>query len=184
MILYPRFYLLIKQLNCLKFSKGNTICLFVLPFYVCLCLNVLICPQGICPFQAFSSPPESFCDRVYTEGPQRTSTSPLDTGCNGNPAIDQTEEYTDPAIALAPDVQNEKPLELVETRHPGSCEESTALLSSENSPLNPYRSQSSVEVPAPVTSKQRKHVTVKQQEKTAPVTVYVTLNMFEQGQGR
>lgn len=151
---------------------------------MCLCLNVLICPQGICPFQAFSSPPESFCDRVYTEGPQRTSTSPLDTGCNGNPAIDQTEEYTDPAIALAPDVQNEKPLELVETRHPGSCEESTALLSSENSPLNPYRSQSSVEVPAPVTSKQRKHVTVKQQEKTAPVTVYVTLNMFEQGQGR
>ncbi|XP_044024261.1 interleukin-31 receptor subunit alpha-like isoform X2 [Siniperca chuatsi] len=136
------------------------------------------------PFQPFSNPSESLCDMVYTEEAQRTPTPPLATGCNGNPASEQTEEYIDPAIVPAPDSQNEDPAELVETHHPSSPGESTALLSSTNTPLSPYRSQSSVESPAPRTSKQCKRVPVKQQEKTPPVTVYVTLDMFEQGQGR
>ncbi|XP_040920253.1 interleukin-31 receptor subunit alpha-like [Toxotes jaculatrix] len=139
--------------------------------------------KGVCPFQAFNNPSESFCERVYTEETQRISTPPLATGCNSKRTSDQTVEYTDPAI-LATDAQKGKTLQLVETEHHNSSGESTALLSSENSPFNPYRSQSSVETPALMTNKQHKHMSVKQQEKTAPVTVYVTLNMFEQGQGR
>lgn len=137
----------------------------------------------MCPFQPFINPLECPCDLVHIEEVQGTSTSPLPAGCNGNPASDQTEEYTDPAMVP---VQNEdpvEPVEPIETSHASSPGENTALLSSENS-FNPYRSQSSVEIPAPRTSKQCNHVPVKQQEKTAPVTVYVTLDMFEQGQVR
>ncbi|GLD49584.1 interleukin-31 receptor subunit alpha-like protein [Lates japonicus] len=135
------------------------------------------------PFQAFNNPSESLCDMVYPEETQRMPSPPLATSRSGNPASDQTEEYTDPALVLTPDVQNEKPTELIETQlsSPG---ESTALLSSGNGPISPYRSQSSVETPASRASKLCQRVPVKQQEKTAPMTVYVTLNMFEQGQGR
>lgn len=135
-------------------------------------------------FHQFSSPSESLCERVCMEDTQRPSTPPLATGYDPhlNPASDQKEEYADPAIIPAADVQNEKPVEPVETLCP-SPGESTALLSSDDSPSTPYRSQSSVETPTPRTSKQCKPVLLeKQQEKT--VTVYVTLDMFEQGQGR
>uniref|UniRef100_A0A8D2ZIV4 Fibronectin type-III domain-containing protein n=1 Tax=Scophthalmus maximus TaxID=52904 RepID=A0A8D2ZIV4_SCOMX len=121
------------------------------------------------------------CDRVYTEEMQITPTPPPATGCDVNSAGDQTEEYTDPAQALAADVQNDTTVELVKTQVPG---ESTVLLSSDDGPSSPYRSQSSVETPYPRESKPYKRVLGKQQEKTVPVTVYVTLNMFEQGQGR
>lgn len=140
--------------------------------------------KGTSSFQPFSNPSESLCERVYMEDDQRTSTPPLAIGCDPhlNPASDQKEEYADPAIIPAADIQNERPVEPVETLCP-SPGESTALLSSDNSPLTPYRSQSSVEAPAPRTSKQCKPLLPeKQQEKT--VTVYVTLDMFEQGQGR
>ncbi|XP_070781461.1 interleukin-31 receptor subunit alpha-like [Enoplosus armatus] len=143
--------------------------------------------SGMCPFQPFSNPSQSICDRVYTEEPQRTPTSPPATGCNENPATDQTEEYSDPPIVPVPDVQSEdpfEPIETLETQHPSFPGESTALLSSESSLLSPYRSQGSLEIPATRTSKQCKHVPVKQQEMTPPLTVYVTLDMFEQGQGR
>ncbi|XP_056261264.1 interleukin-6 receptor subunit beta-like [Seriola aureovittata] len=135
--------------------------------------------KGIC--QAFTNPSESNYDRVYIEELQRTSNPPLAIGCN--PAIEQIEEYTDPATVLAPDIQNEKPAELVQTQHLGSSEESTALISSENGTFNPYRSQGSVETVPAKMSKQYKCLPAKQ-EKTAPVTVYVTLNMFEQGLGQ
>ncbi|KAF0023746.1 hypothetical protein F2P81_024376 [Scophthalmus maximus] len=133
--------------------------------------------QRMCPFQAFSNPSESLCDRVYTEEMQITPTPPPATGCDVNSAGDQTEEYTDPAQALAADVQNDTTVELVKTQVPG---ESTVLLSSDDGPSSPYRSQSSVETPYPRESKPYKRVLGKQQEKTVPVTVYVTLNMFEQ----
>lgn len=121
---------------------------------------------------------------VYPEETQRMPSPLPDTSCSGNPASDQTEQYTDPALVLTPDVQNEKPTELIETLHLSSPGESTALLSSGDGPFSPYRSQSSVETPASRTSKLCPRVPVKQQEKTAPMTVYVTLSMFEQGQGR
>lgn len=114
----------------------------------------------------------------------RTSASPLDTGCDDNPASDQTEEYTDQATVSAPDVPNGHPVENVGTQHPSSPEETTELLSSENCLSSPYCSQSPVENPAQRNSKQSKCVPAKRQEKTPPLTVYVTLDMFEQGQGR
>ncbi|XP_070705998.1 interleukin-31 receptor subunit alpha-like [Pempheris klunzingeri] len=140
--------------------------------------------QGMSPFQPFSYPSESQCDRVYTEEAQRTSTSPLPTDCTaGNPASDQMEEYTDPGSVPAP-AQAECPAERVETQNLCSPGESTALLPADNNMLSPYRSQNSVEAPALRITKQFKHDPVKQQEKAAPVTVYVTLDMFEQHQGR
>lgn len=116
------------------------------------------------------------------EDTERTSTPKLATGCNPclNPASDQREEHAQPAITPAADIQDERPNESVETL----CDspESTALLCSDKS-LNPYRCQSSVETQPPRTSKQSKHLLPeKPQEKTA--TVYVTLDMFEHGQGR
>lgn len=148
---------------------------------VCLLINILIYPQEICPFQPFSNPSQSPCDRVYIQEDHETSTTPIPTDWNSNRASDQIEDYTD--IAPAPNVQNEVTVEPVQEplSSPG---ESTALLFSDNSLLSPYRSQSSVEGPAPKISKQSKQVPVKQQEKTAPVTVYVTLDMFEQGQDK
>lgn len=150
---------------------------------MCVCVNDLMCPQRTSPFQQFNEPSESLCERVYMEDTQRTSTPSLATDYDPlNPASDQREEYADPAIIPVTDVQNKEPIESVETLYqsPG---ESTALLSSDNTPLNPYRSQSSVEITS--TNKQCKRLLPeKQQEKTAPVTVYITLDMFEQGQGR
>ncbi|XP_041814733.1 interleukin-31 receptor subunit alpha-like [Chelmon rostratus] len=142
--------------------------------------------KGICPFQPFHNPSESFCDRIYTAEAQRPSTSPPAAGSNDNPDGDQNmrEEYGDPATVLAPHIQNEVPAEPVETHHPSFPGETTELLCSEDSPSSPYQSQRPVETPALRISKQCMHVPVKQQEKTPPLTVYVTLDMFEQGQGR
>ncbi|KAK9531367.1 hypothetical protein VZT92_010796 [Zoarces viviparus] len=133
--------------------------------------------EGTCPFQPFNNPTESVCDRVYTGESQRTPTSPLATGCDGIPACDQTGEYVDPATGPA----LVDPVEPVETQHLSSPDDSTALLPSENSP---YRSQSSAENSASKFNKQCKRVPLKQIEKIAPVTVYVTLDMLQQGQGR
>ncbi|KAF1376788.1 hypothetical protein PFLUV_G00215080 [Perca fluviatilis] len=137
--------------------------------------------EGICPFQPFSNPTESLCDRVYTEETQRMSISPPATGCNGNLMSDQTDEYVDPGTVPAPDEQNEDLVNHAETQHLSSPDDSTALLSSETSP---YRSQTFVESPASKHVNHSKRVPVKQPEKTALVTVYVTLDMFQQGQGR
>ncbi|XP_068564446.1 interleukin-6 receptor subunit beta-like [Cebidichthys violaceus] len=133
--------------------------------------------EGTFPFQPFSNPSESVCDRVYTEETRQTPPSPLATGCDGNPACDQTGEYVDPDTGPAP----VDPVEPVETQHLSSPDDSTALLLSENSP---YRSQTSAENSASRSNKQCRHVPVKQTEKIAPVTVYITLDMLQQGQGR
>lgn len=138
--------------------------------------------ERVYPIQPFN-PSESLCDRVYTED-THTSTTLLTAGCDGNPASDQTDEYIDPDTFPAPDVQCEHPVKPVETQHLSSPDDSTALLPLENSPLSPYRSQASDEISASRSSKHCKRVSVKQPEKAAPVTVYVTLDMFEQGQGR
>ncbi|XP_058469182.1 interleukin-31 receptor subunit alpha-like [Solea solea] len=140
--------------------------------------------KGTCPFQAFSDPSASFCDRVYTEEMQIMPSPPSGTGCHDDRASEQTEEHTDPATVLAPDAQNGGPAEPVKTQH--LCpEESTELLSStEDNTSSAYRSQSTGESPALRTSKQCKLVPLKQEDKLAPVTVYVTLEMYEQDQGR
>ncbi|XP_034756466.1 interleukin-31 receptor subunit alpha-like [Etheostoma cragini] len=137
--------------------------------------------EGMCPFQQFSNPTESLCDRVYTEETQRMSISPLATGCNGNLTSDQTDEYVDPSPVQAPDEQNEDPVNPAERQRLSSPDDSTALLPSETSP---YRSQTSVESPASKPINPCKRVPMKQTEKAALVTVYVTLDMFDQSQGR
>uniref|UniRef100_A0A665WPU6 Fibronectin type-III domain-containing protein n=1 Tax=Echeneis naucrates TaxID=173247 RepID=A0A665WPU6_ECHNA len=134
--------------------------------------------------KSFSTPSESVCVRVYMEESQRTSNLPLATGYNGNPAIVQTEEDTEPAIDLPPEAQDVKLAELTDSKHLESSGETAALLSSVNTIISPYRSQSSVETVATSRNKQSKCAQGKQQEKTAPMTIYVTLNMFEQSQGR
>ncbi|XP_035851389.1 interleukin-6 receptor subunit beta-like isoform X2 [Sander lucioperca] len=137
--------------------------------------------EGMCPFQPFSNPTESLCDKVYTEETLRMSISPLVTSCNGNLMSDQTDEYVDPGTVPAPDEQNEDLVNHAETQHLSSPDDSTALLPSETSP---YRSQTFVESPVSKPNNHCKRLPVKQPEKTALVTVYVTLDMFEQGQGR
>lgn len=137
--------------------------------------------EGIYTFPPFSNPPESVCDKVYTEETQTIATSPQATGSNETPASVQTEEYVDPATVPVLHIQNKDPVEAVETQHLSSPDDSTALLPSETSPVSPYRSQTPVHSP---TSKELKQVPPKQPEKTMPMTVYVTLNMFEQGQAR
>ncbi|XP_069564641.1 interleukin-6 receptor subunit beta-like isoform X1 [Brachyistius frenatus] len=132
--------------------------------------------KEVCPF---SNPSEGSCDRVYTEETHRASTPSLAWTCD--PAAD---ENSDSAIVLAPDIENDRLVEPVETNSPSSSSESAALLTSDNGPVNPYRSQSSVETPVSSMSKQSNYVSVKQQGKTALETIYVSLDMFEQGQSR
>lgn len=132
--------------------------------------------KGRCPFH---NPSASPCDLIYTEETQRASTPPPDADCSGHLTTDQTEEYTDSVIILAPHTKDEIPVEPL-----SSPEESTALFSSESSSFNPYRSQTSGEVSSPRSSKQSKPIPVKRQGKATLKTVYVTLDMFEQGQSR
>lgn len=135
-----------------------------------------MCQRG--SFQPYSNPSESHFDQIFTAGNQKTFTSPPAASCN--PVSLQTEEHTEPAPVLAPEVQNDKSAE----QHLCSPGESTALLTSGSGPTSPYRSQSSGESPASLTGKQCKRISAKQLEKTAPVTLYVTLDMYEQGQSR
>ncbi|XP_034435635.1 interleukin-31 receptor subunit alpha-like [Hippoglossus hippoglossus] len=134
--------------------------------------------KGMCLFQAFSNPSESFCDRVFTEEMQKTPACPSASGYY--PESDEAEEYNVHTPCLTSKLQNEKPDEHVET-HPCSSAEFTDLLSPGNKPLSPYRSQRSVETPDLRTSKQSKRVPVKQPENKAPMTVYVSLNMLKEG---
>ncbi|KAF7663323.1 hypothetical protein LDENG_00213880 [Lucifuga dentata] len=143
-------------------------------------------------FQPFSVPTEShtICERVYPckEDAPTASTAELATGCNGNPhfnpANDQTDENTDSDNIAAPDSKMGSLIEPVQTTN-SSPGEGAALLPSHNNLLSPYRCQSSVEPPAQETNKSYKHpLPAKQQIKTAPMTVYVTLDVFEQGQAR
>ncbi|KAM8726792.1 interleukin-31 receptor subunit alpha-like isoform 3-T3 [Acanthopagrus schlegelii] len=136
--------------------------------------------MGPCTFE----PSESICSSIYIEEAQTPSTFPPDTGFNENPASEQTGGYDDPAIAPATDRQTEDPVEPVETQPPSSPGELSHLLSEESGLSSPYRSQSPQETPAPKTSKPCKRVPVKQPGKMPQLSVYVSLDMFEQGQGR
>ncbi|XP_076011052.1 interleukin-6 receptor subunit beta-like isoform X2 [Genypterus blacodes] len=141
-------------------------------------------------FQPFCVPAESdtICERVYP-CKDHTLTSPTAvpaTDCNGNPhprpTSDQADKNTHSDNILAPDPTQERPTEPVQTAQ-SSFGETTVLLTSQNDFHRPYRQQSSVELPAPTTNKPCKHIT-RQQDKTAPMAVYVTLDMFQQGQTR
>ncbi|XP_068198354.1 interleukin-6 receptor subunit beta-like isoform X2 [Antennarius striatus] len=131
--------------------------------------------------KAFYNPSESFCAKVHTEEVQTTSTDLLTSGCSDDPDINQTEGRSDGAVTPASDVQNEDPVNPVNVNDQSSDVECKKLLSSENSLSTPYWSQSPVETGR---TKQYSRAPVQQQGQTAPPTVYVTLDMFEQGQSR
>ena len=138
----------------------------------------MLCPQGMCLFQAFSNPSESFCDSVITEEMQ--TTTPCSSASSYYPESDEAEEYNVGTSSLTSQLQNEKPDEHVET-HPCSSAESAELLSPGNKPLSPYKRQNSLETPDLRTGKQSQHVPVKQPEKKAPMTVYISLNVLKEG---
>lgn len=153
----------------------------LLCFLVFTCV-LLFCSQGMCPFHDFSNS-RSFCGRVYTEEMQITHSPPAARDCNANTSNEQSNNHTDPTVILSPEAQNGEPIDFQGTK----ClcfGESTVLLSPENNKFNPYRSQISVDSPPQRSCKHNKHAPVKHQEKSAPVMVYVTLNMFKQGQSR
>lgn len=137
--------------------------------------------KGIC-FQPFRNPSESHCDTVYPEKAQSTSTPSLVTGYDTNTASEYIVDYANSGMTLGLYTEDESPVEPAKT--PPSPGESTALISSDSSTANPYRSQSSVESPVPETEKLSKHVPVKQQERALLKTIYVTLDMIEQDHKR
>lgn len=119
----------------------------------------------MCLFQSFSDPSESHYERVYTEETlQPASESHL------NPSSDQQEENRDPDVSAVLDAEPERTADPGGALHQSSGE-SVALLSTDSSTLNPYRCQSSVEAPGLRTKKQCRQV-------------YVTLEIFEENQGR
>lgn len=145
---------------------------------------MLIYPQGSCPIQPFHYPSESIYDQVYTEETKSDAISPLETGEEENLNSDKTGEYAGPAMTPVLEEHEGHQVQSYEIHQIPSSEETMELLSYEQCPSSPYRTQSPVETPALKTGKQFKHVPVKKQEEMPPVTVYVTLDMFEQGQGR
>ncbi|XP_059211721.1 interleukin-31 receptor subunit alpha-like [Centropristis striata] len=136
--------------------------------------------EGASPIPSFI-PSESPCDRIYSEETLRTSTSPTATVYNTDPGSEQMEEYVDQDMTPVRGKQDRDPVGSEETQHLSSPDDSTALLPPESGPSSPYRSQTSVETPASRAGKPYKRVPVKQPDKITPVTVYVTLDMFEQG---
>ena len=140
--------------------------------------------QTVSHLQPFAKPSESLCDRVYTEETPTVATPSSAADYNGHAVSDQTVEYSKPIISLMAEVQDDKPAEPAETQLPPSSEESTAFLSTESSPVTPYRSQTSVKAKVPRTTKQSRRDSNKQHEKTSLRTIYVSLDMYEQGDAK
>lgn len=133
--------------------------------------------QTVPHLQPFSNPVESLCDPVYTEE-SLTVTSPTSAADRNDCAVREQTVYSKPIICLMAQVQNDKPAEPAETQLQAPSEESTAFLPIEIS--NPYRSQTSVKEKVTRTAKQSKRDSSKQNEKTSPKTIYVSLNMYKQ----
>ncbi|TMS11963.1 Granulocyte colony-stimulating factor receptor [Larimichthys crocea] len=120
--------------------------------------------KGICSYPPFLDPTESPCDSVYTE---KALVSPLAPRCNDYPASDLTEDYVDPATVSDGHIQSKTRLNLHGTHNSSSPEECTELLPSENVLSSPYRSQTSVETPAPRAIKQCKRSSCETARKNA-----------------
>nr|XP_057913627.1 interleukin-31 receptor subunit alpha-like isoform X2 [Doryrhamphus excisus] len=133
--------------------------------------------KGMFLFRPFSYPSESLCEPVYIEEPQPISTP--DTHLD--PTGVHKEQDNNPAIIAEPD---KRPHETEDTFNQSSME-STVLLSEGSSPLSPYRSQGSVESPTQSGGKEWNCLLpMTQQELSTPVSVYVTVDIFEQYQGK
>ncbi|XP_054617660.1 interleukin-6 receptor subunit beta-like isoform X2 [Dunckerocampus dactyliophorus] len=133
--------------------------------------------KGMVLFRPFSYPSESLCEPVYMEQPQPISTP--DTHLD--PTGVHKEQCIDPAVVAEPD---KRPHEPENTFNQSSSMESTGLLSEGGSPLSPYRSQSSVESPTQSGGQEWKRLLpMTHQELATPLSVYVTLDIFDQYQG-
>lgn len=128
--------------------------------------------KGLHPVQPFHHPSEILPDRVDAEETQKPTVSPPDKGGYKNLSCEQAKECA---------VPNETPSSNQHNSISFS-KESIEPLSSDNCLSNPYRTQSPVENRSPRTAKQFRLVPVKQRDRTMSHTVYVTLDMFEQGQ--
>ncbi|XP_077409324.1 interleukin-6 receptor subunit beta-like [Vanacampus margaritifer] len=122
--------------------------------------------KGMFPFRLFypGYPSESLCARVDMEESRLTSTAdtngPAFTAKQHNERADEHEEILTPS------------------------KECTTLLSEGSGQLSPYRSQGSVESPTQSTGKEFECLLpVKQQQLTALLAMYVTVDMFEHDQG-
>lgn len=133
-----------------------------------------ICPQGTCPRLPFHTPSKSIYDRVYTEEAHTIATSTEDS--DSEQTEETSEETTDHVIVRS----YRQPLNPAQTQQAPSGESSNLLVSESPSP---YRSQSPMDTPVHSTNKQYKHALFKQKERKPSHTVYVTLDIFEQGQG-
>ncbi|XP_061843228.2 interleukin-6 receptor subunit beta-like [Nerophis lumbriciformis] len=132
--------------------------------------------KGMLLFRPFSYPSESLCEPVYMEESQPFTT--LDT------QLDLTavpkEQYIDPAVITQ---SNKRPHDPEDTSNQSPSTESAVLLSEGGSPLSPYRSQSSVESPSQSGDKECKCLLpISHQESSTPLSVYVTVELFEQYQ--
>lgn len=139
--------------------------------------------KGLRSVQQIHRPSEILPDRVYPEEVQKPTVSPPDKGGYKNLICEQDEELAVPNDAPPSNQHNRCQVNPEETHQISPSEESTELLPSEGCLPNPYRTQSPVETPAAKTAKQFRLVPVKQRDRTTSQTVYVTLDMFEQGQG-
>lgn len=133
--------------------------------------------KGLHQVQPFHHPSEILPDRVDAEETPKPAVSTPEKGGYENLLCNQAEETAIPNETHSVNQHNS-----TETHQKTFSEESIELLSSESYLSNPYRTQSPVENPAPRTDKQFRLVQVKQRDKIASQTVYVTLDMFEQGQ--
>lgn len=132
--------------------------------------------KGFHPAQPFHHPSEILPDRVDTEEAQITTVSPPNEGGYENLICEQAKK-----CAVSNETPSSNQHNSVETHQMSFSNESIELLSSESCLSNPYRTQSPVENPAQRTAKQFRLVPVKQRDRTTSQTVYVTLDMFEQG---
>lgn len=128
------------------------------------------------PAQPFHRPSEILPDRVDAEEIQKPTVFPPDKkGGYENLICEQVEECPFPNDTSSPNQHNQCEINSQQTD-----QDLPEMLSSESCLLNPYRTQSPVETPAVKMAKQFRLIPVKQREGTSQ-TVYVTLDMLEQG---
>lgn len=131
------------------------------------------------PVQSFHQPSEILPDAVNAEEAPKPTVSPPEKGGYENLLGEQGKKCTVPNETTASNQHNS-----VETHQMSFSQESIKMLSADSCLFNPYRAQSPVENPTPRRAKQLRLVPVKQRDRTTSQTVYVTLDMFEQGQSR
>ncbi|XP_037541110.1 interleukin-6 receptor subunit beta-like [Nematolebias whitei] len=135
-------------------------------------------------FQPFTHHSETICDQVHTEEIQSENTLSITPNRYANKASDHTDDYCNPSATLTSNASDDNAFDSTETQLLSSPGESISSLSTESSSMNPYRSQSSVETSMPRTKKQSQVDSVRPHAKTSPKSVYVSLNMLEQGNVR